>query len=75
MIRRAVDVRTVQDVLGHAKLSTTERYLHTNDKLKQQAVAKLGENEVPIALRSGTTECRTDANGSKINQRARSSGG
>jgi len=44
LIRSDVDVRTVQAILGHASLKTTERYLHTNDKLKQQAVAKLGEN-------------------------------
>lgn len=62
MIRRSVDVRTAQAILGHASLKTTERYLHTNDKLKQQAVAKLGENEAPLALRPETSDRRTDRN-------------
>jgi integrase len=62
LIRSDVDVRTVQDLLGHAKLSTTERYLHTNDKLKQQAVAKLGEERASLALRPGITDCRNDRN-------------
>lgn len=37
-VRGAVDLRTVQEILGHASLKTTERYLHSNDKLTQVAV-------------------------------------
>ena len=41
LIRRGVDVRTVQELLGHADLETTARYLHSDHRTKGAAVSKL----------------------------------
>jgi integrase/recombinase XerC len=41
LIRSGVDVRTVQELLGHADLQTTARYLHSDTRTKQAAVGKL----------------------------------
>ena len=41
LIRQGVDVRTVQELLGHADLQTTARYLHSDTRAKQEAVGKL----------------------------------
>ena len=41
LIRNGVDVRTVQELLGHADLQTTSRYLHSDTRTKQAAVGKL----------------------------------
>jgi site-specific recombinase XerD len=41
LIRNGVDVRTVQELLGHADLQTTARYLHSDTRTKQAAVGKL----------------------------------
>jgi len=38
LVRSGVDVRTVQELLGHADLSTTARYLHSDTRTKQTAV-------------------------------------
>lgn len=35
------DLRTVQDLLGHAHIRTTERYLHTSDDKKAEAINRL----------------------------------
>jgi site-specific recombinase XerD len=60
LIRNGVDVRTVQELLGHADLQTTARYLHSDTRTKQAAVGKLagllgnsaaatGESAMPTA--------------------------
>lgn len=41
LIRRGVDVRTVQELLGHADLETTARYLHSDTRSKRAAVDRL----------------------------------
>jgi len=41
LIRSGVEVRTVQELLGHADIQTTARYLHSDTRTKQAAVGKL----------------------------------
>jgi hypothetical protein len=40
-IHNGVDVRTVQELLGHSDMQTTARYLHSDTRTKQSAVGKL----------------------------------
>lgn len=40
LIRGGVDVKTVQELLGHSELETTAKYLHSDTRTKQAAVGK-----------------------------------
>jgi site-specific recombinase XerD len=41
LLDKGVDLRTVQELLGHSHIRTTERYLHTSDEKKNDAVSRL----------------------------------
>jgi site-specific recombinase XerD len=43
LIRQGVDVRTTQELLGHADLQTTARYLRSDSRTKQAAVGRLAK--------------------------------
>lgn len=41
LLDKGVDLRTVQELLGHRHIRTTEKYLHTSDEKKINAVSRL----------------------------------
>lgn len=41
LIRSGADIRTVQELLGHADIQTTARYLHSDTRTKKTAVSTL----------------------------------
>lgn len=41
LLDKGVDLKTVQELLGHTHIRTTEKYLHTSDEKKMDAIARL----------------------------------
>jgi site-specific recombinase XerD len=41
-----VDIVTVKKLLGHANISTTMRYAHSNDDAKRRAVNRLRSDKI-----------------------------
>lgn len=51
MLRAGVNIRIVQEILGHSSIETTGRYLHTIERDLKQAVQHPGLED-PVNLRS-----------------------
>ena len=47
LVLQGVDLISVHQLLGHAKITATARYAHTADKTKLAVVKKLDRAEVP----------------------------
>lgn len=43
LIENGADVRSVQEILGHSSISTTEIYLHVSQKRKEQVLGRFNE--------------------------------
>ena len=41
LLDKGVDLKTVQDLMGHSHIRTTERYLHSTDDRKVEAIGRL----------------------------------
>jgi len=62
LLHSAVDVKTVQELLGHADLSTTSRYLHSDGATKQAAAEALPDFLQTMADKEGTNQANEGHN-------------
>ena len=51
-----VDVVKIKDLMGHASITTTMRYLHASEKGKREAIARLSDYR-----QQGRERCKIDA--------------
>ncbi|MGQ0629416.1 MAG: tyrosine-type recombinase/integrase [Sporichthyaceae bacterium] len=42
LLEQGVDIRVVQEILGHSTLAVTKRYTHVTDKLAREAATRMG---------------------------------
>jgi len=50
LTRDGVDIVTVKELLGHASISTTMRYAHSNDEAKRRAVQRLRSSDKAVTM-------------------------
>ncbi|WP_156870314.1 tyrosine-type recombinase/integrase, partial [Sporichthya polymorpha] len=43
LLEQGVDIRVVQQILGHSTLAVTKRYTHVTDVLARQAADRMGQ--------------------------------
>lgn len=51
LVRNGSDLNTVKELMGHASITTTQRYLHSRAKEKRQAVETLAGQEKNFDLK------------------------
>lgn len=44
------DLNTVRVLMGHSKIATTQRYIHSNAELKRDAVNSLPGHSYPVSF-------------------------
>ncbi|WP_346660479.1 tyrosine-type recombinase/integrase [Nannocystis sp. ILAH1] len=53
-LRAGADLKTVQELCGHASARTTEVYLHGSKRTRRDAIAKMAAHRTSLATESGT---------------------
>ena len=65
LVMRGVDIRTVQELMGHKTIQMTLRYAHLAPQHQLAAVQRLCDTNEPGAVQNGATDTRTSTSGFK----------
>ena len=58
LAEKGIDVETIRDLLGHSSITTTQRYMHSRDERKREAVRLLERKRAAVELLSRESEDR-----------------
>jgi integrase-like protein len=64
MLAQGIDIRVVQQILGHSQLSQTQRYTHVTSELVRHAADRMGEAlyGCPRQNDPGQSNCNNNSN-------------